>query len=156
MVWLRHSRPALPRGPQPVTYPLSDLANMQKIEVWSGDLRMRIQSEDVERITLWKRSLQHLIEEADIHGWDKAAIEYGDEATALELFCFDVLLPLARVYKAESDLYKPDSDPTKDQPEPLATVLTAMVNRLEEAGYLIEPVFPPEEEDHGLFGTEIP
>jgi hypothetical protein len=129
---------------------------MQKIETSSGDLRMRIQSEDAEGITLWKRSLQHLIEEADIHGWDKATIEYGDEATALERFCFDVLFSLAAVFKAEADLYKPDSDPTKDQPEPLATVLTAMFNRLEEAGYLIEPVFPPEEEDHGLFGAEIP
>jgi hypothetical protein len=96
-----------------------------------------------------------LIEGADIHGWDKAAIEYGDEASALERFCFDVLFSLAGVYKAEADLYKPDTNPTKDQPEPLAAVLTAIVNRLAEAGYLNEAVFSPEEEDHGLFGTGI-
>ena len=105
---------------------------------------------------MWKRALQHLIEEADIHGWDKVAIEYGDEATALERFCFDVLFSLAAVYKAEVDSYKADSDPTKDQPEPLATVLTALLAKLEEAGYLIEPVLPPEEEEHGLFRTAVP
>jgi len=129
---------------------------MQKIEISSGDLRMRIQSEDAEASTMWKRALQHLIEEADIHGWDKVAIEYGDEATALERFCFDVLFSLAAVYKAEVDSYKADSDPTKDQPEPLATVLTALLAKLEEAGYLIEPVLPPEEEEHGLFRTAVP
>lgn len=128
---------------------------MQKIITSAGDLCIRIKSADVEASTLWRRALQHLIEGADIHGWDKAAIEYGDEASALEHFCFDVLFSLAAVYKAEADLYKPDVDPTKDQPESLGVVLTAIVNRLEEAGYLNEAVFPPEEEEHGLFGTEI-
>lgn len=129
--------------------------NVLKITTSSEDLCVRITSADAERGTLWRRALQHLIEGADIHGWDKAAIEYGDEASALDRLCFDVLFSLAAVFKAEADLYKPDSDPTKDQPEPLAAVLTAIINRLGGAGYLIEAVFPPEEEDDGLFGTGI-
>jgi hypothetical protein len=128
--------------------------HIQKMEFVSGDLRMRIQSEEAEGRTLWKRAIQHLIAEADIHGWDKAALEYGDEPAALERFCFDVLFSLAAVYKSEADLYKPDSDPTKDQPERLGTVLAAITDRLEEGGFLGERVFPPAEEDHGIFGGE--
>jgi hypothetical protein len=128
--------------------------HVQKIEIVSGDLRMRIQSVDAEGRALWKRALEYLITQADIHAWDKAAFEYGDEPAALECFCFDVLFSLAAVYKAEADLYKPDSDPTKDQPERLGNVLAVITKRLEERGLLTEGVFPPAEEEHGLFGEE--
>lgn len=126
---------------------------MQKIDAVSGDLRIRIQSEDSDAAALWRRALRHLIEEADVHGWEKANLEYGDEPLTRERYCFDVLLSLATAYKAETDLYKPDTNPTKDQPEPLGEVLTAVLSRLEEAGFLGELVLPPIEDESDLFGT---
>ena len=127
---------------------------MQKVDIISGDLRIRMQSEDADGTALWKRTVRHLIVEADIHGWEKSGLEYADDSSVLERYCCDVLLSLATAYKFEADLYKPDSDPTKDQPEALGTVLTRIVARLEEAGCLGESVHSAAEDDDGdLFDT---
>jgi hypothetical protein len=110
---------------------------MLKQTIWAGDLciRLRDKSEESGR-SLYARALTYLIEQADIHGWEKEAIEEGGDPRALEHFCSDVLAALARSYKWEADLYKPDGDPTKNAPQSLGDVLREVTARLKEADML--------------------
>jgi hypothetical protein len=108
-----------------------------------GDLCISLRDESEESArTLYARALTYLIEEADIHGWEKEAIEEGGDPRALEHFCCDVLAALARSYTWEADLYKPDGDPTKDAPQSLGDVLREVTARLKEADMLDLTIVP--------------
>jgi hypothetical protein len=130
-------------GDQLKTYPES--SPMSKITIHHNDIEITIEgpSNHFFGQDLYTEAVVSLIEEADIHGWEKHNLEQGGREDTFAEFCAAILTALTRVYADEAIL------PSDEQAElpPLGRVflpgkkqvheiLLEMVEHLRDQGYL--------------------
>lgn len=122
---------------------------MNKIKIHHNNIEITIKgpSNHFFGQDLYTEAVVSLIEEADIHGWEKHNVEQGGREDTLAEFCAAVLTAVTRVYADEAIL---PSDEQAELPafgrvflpgkKPLHEILLEMVEHLRDQGYLKDEI----------------
>jgi hypothetical protein len=106
--------------------------NMSKITIEHDDIRISIKgdSEHFFCQDLYTRAVMLLINEADVHGWQKHNIEHGLSSESLFDFSVAVLVALTRLWMDDG------VPPLGDISKPVHEILNEMIGDLRKNGYL--------------------
>jgi hypothetical protein len=136
---------------------------MTEIRMSANDIEITIKGESEHFFDqdLFTKAVVTLIEQADIHGWEKHNAERGRNPNALGDFCAAVLTAVAHLYVRESPVpedYEPAevqlSDSAYVPPRKHAhEILTGLIEDLRESDYLNEEVTSDYSEDDDDFFT---
>jgi hypothetical protein len=118
---------------------------MGEITIEHSDIQITIsgESEHFFGKDLHTKAVATLIEEADIHGWEKHESSQGTNEDVLGTFCAAVLEAIARVYAEETDVGDGESrnipligNVSLPKNTPIHEILTEMINSLRQSGFL--------------------
>ena len=118
---------------------------MAAITINHNDIRITIEGESEHFFCkdLYTNAVVSLIEEADIHGWEKHDGSHGSNEDALSTFCTAILQAIARVYADETDVGDGESGKIPllgnvllPKSTPVHEILLGMIVSLRENGYL--------------------
>lgn len=122
---------------------------MGAIRINHNDIRITIKGESKHFFCkdLYTNAVVSLIEEADIHGWEKHDISHGSNEDALSNFCAAILKAIARVYADETDVGDGESGKipllgniSLPKSTPVHEILLGMIGSLREYGYLNDEI----------------
>ena len=122
---------------------------MGAITISHKDIRVTIEGESEHFFCndLYTGAIVSLIEQADVHGWEKHDDLYGSNENTLDRFCAVILQAIARVYANETDVGDGESEQIPlvgsvllPKGTPVHEILSGMVVNLRESGFLNEEV----------------
>ena len=118
---------------------------MGAITIHHNDIKITIEGESKHFFgkDLYTNAVVSLIEEADVHGWEKHDSSHGGSEDALSTFCAAILEAIARLYADRTDVGDRESGEipllgniSLPQRTSVHGMLLGMIGSLRESGYL--------------------
>jgi hypothetical protein len=118
---------------------------MAELIINHNDIKIRIEGESEHFFAqdLHTKAVVALIEQADVHRWEKHNQEHGSNEDALGEFCAAILVTVTRLYADEANL--PSDEQTElpsigqvsiPQSKPVHDILPDIIKHLRDSGYL--------------------